>query len=52
MDEQAIANAYARIHVAMRGLYSNLISAKEYLHLIREIRIELEQKQCSEKKTA
>jgi len=35
---------------AMRGLYANLISAKEYLQIIREIRMELEQKQREEKK--
>jgi hypothetical protein len=50
MSEQTIADAYMRVHTAMRGLYANLISAQEYLQIIREIRIELQEKQSEERK--
>jgi hypothetical protein len=50
MDEQTIANAYMRVHTAMHGLYANLISAQEYLQIIREVRIELQNKQCEQRK--
>ena len=56
MSEQTIADAYMKVHTAMRGLYANLISAQEYLQIIREVRMELERKQredrklCEEKK--
>ena len=49
MNEQTIADAYMKVHTAMRGLHANLISAQEYLQIIREVRMELERKQCEER---
>ena len=50
MNDQAIADAYMRVHTGMRGLYANLISAQEYLQIIREVRMELERKQREERR--